>query len=91
MSLLTRKALKRAEPLNLALLDAATEVPGQCLGTVVSMHRTRSEALINQMDYEEEQSRSPRRELLYLEQKVLPGTLVLPDDLQPQSRQEANR
>jgi hypothetical protein len=53
MNPIFKTALKEQHPSNLALLDAATEEPGKCLGTVVSHHCTRSEALINQMDYEE--------------------------------------
>jgi hypothetical protein len=67
---------------NWAILDASTEQPGKCLGTVISMHHTRSGVLIYQMDYEEG-TPNARTRIVKLKQRVAPGMLICPDDLQP--------
>jgi hypothetical protein len=90
MNPLFRRALKKQEPSNLALLDA-TEAEGNILGRIVSLHRTRSMALIDEMDYLEGTTPRPKTRIVTLKQKLLVGSVVTPDDIQPMRRQEANR
>jgi hypothetical protein len=51
MRTLFKKALKKQPALNLALLDATHEEPNKILGRIVNLHRTRSMALIDEMDF----------------------------------------
>jgi hypothetical protein len=82
MKSLIKRALKKQHTFNWTLVDASTEQPGKYLGTVISTHYTRSEILICQMDIEEGDPNA-RIRVFKLKNRVAPGTLVTPDDLEP--------
>jgi hypothetical protein len=82
MKTLFKKALRKQQFSHWALIDATTEQPNKYLGTVISMHLTRSEVLICEMDFQEGTPNS-RTRVVKLKQRVAPGTLICPNDLEP--------
>jgi hypothetical protein len=91
MKTLFKKALKKQPTANLALLDASHEEPGKTLGRIVNLHRTRSMALIDEMDFAEGTSPRPKTRIVTLKKYLPVGSVVTPNDVQPMSRKEANR
>jgi hypothetical protein len=91
MKTLFKKALKKQPTLNLALLDASHEEPNKILGRIVNLHRTRSMALIDEMDFSEGTSPRPKTRIVTLKNYMPVGSIVTPNDIQPMSRQEVNR
>jgi hypothetical protein len=91
MKTLFKKALKKQPAANLALLDATHEEPGKTLGRIVNLHRTRSMALIDAMDFEEGTTPRPKTRIVTLKSYLPVGSIVTPNDIQPMSRQEVNR
>jgi hypothetical protein len=65
MKTLFKKALKKQPGANLALLDATNEEPGKTFGTIVNVHRTRSMAMIDAMDFEEGTSPRPKTRIVH--------------------------
>jgi hypothetical protein len=84
-------ALRKHPPVNLALLDATNEEPGKILGTIVNLHRTRSAAIIDKMDFAEGTTPRPKTRIVTLKGHLPVGALVTPNDVQPMSQQEVNR
>jgi hypothetical protein len=72
-------------------LDATNEEPGKILGRIVSLHRTRSLALIDEMDFTEGSKPRPNTRIVTLKSYLPVGALVTPNDVQPMSRQGVNR
>ena len=91
MKTLFKRALKKQHAQNLALLDASQEEPNKILGRIVNLHRTRSMALIDEMDFAEGTSPRPKTRIVTLKNYMPVGSQVTPNDIQPMNRQESNR
>jgi hypothetical protein len=91
MNPLFRRALKKQEPSNLALLDSTDEEPGKILGRIVGLHRTRSMVLIEELEYQEGTTPRPKTRIVTLKKHLPVGSVVTPEDIQPMRRQEAKR
>jgi hypothetical protein len=83
MKTLFKRALKKQPTLNLALLDASHEEAGKILGRIVNLHRTRSMALIDEMDFAEGTNPRPKTRIVTLKSYLPVGSLVTPNDIQP--------
>jgi hypothetical protein len=78
MRTLFKKALKKQPALSLALLDASNEEPGKILGRIVNLHRTRSMALIDEMDFAEGTMPRPKTRIVTLKNYMPVGSVVTP-------------
>jgi hypothetical protein len=78
--------LKKQNQVNLALLDVTNEEPGKILGKIVNLHRTRSAALIDEMDFIEGTTPRPKTRIVALKVYLPVGSEVTPDDISPSNR-----
>jgi hypothetical protein len=67
----------------ICLVDAATEAPPLRIGTIISCHRDRVSAQLEEIAFGVGERHMPRTRLLYLKRAMGPGSAVHPDDLAP--------
>jgi hypothetical protein len=67
----------------ICLVDAATEAPPLRIGTIISCHRDRVSAQLEEIAFGVGERQMPRTRLLHLKRAMGPGSAVHPDDLAP--------
>jgi hypothetical protein len=67
----------------ICLVNAATEAAPYRLGTIISCHRDRVSAQLDEIAFRIGERHMPRTRLLRLKRAMAPGTTVHPEDLAP--------